>query len=308
MVSEALKKAYKFLASTELAVALFLIICIAAIPGTFLEKREVIYHNPFFLALLVMLGVNLVLCTVYRFRSISKPVLVLHCGVLITLAGCVMTALGFVATVNMYEGTMTDQAYRWDLDRDVPLGVELTVRKINREFYPIPVKVGVLRGTEKVGLHTLKTGESFSFDGYTVKAGELEFPGETLKLSIFRDGVQLGTSDTAGASALPPGFPYQFKLVAFMNPVLKRLWVDIALARQALAIEGTAEVNSPFSWEGLYFYNTQVARDDTGRPYAGIQVVRDPGRPYVFAGFAVTCIGATLCFARRFFRKKHGID
>lgn len=306
MVSDILKKGYGFLASTGLAVALFLIICLAAIPGTFLENREVVYRNPLFLALLVMLGINLVLCTVRRFRSVSKPVLVLHCGVLITLAGCIMTSFGFVATINMYEGTTTSQAFRWDLDRDVPLGMDLTLRKINREFYPIPVKVGVLRGAEKVALHTLKTGEGFSLDGYTVKADELKFPGETLQLSVFRNGAPVGSCDTAGASALPAGFPYEFKLVAFMNPVLKRLWVDLALSRQGSAVQGTAEVNSPFTWEGLYFYNTQVARDDAGRPYAGIQIVRDPGRPYVFVGFAVTCIGAVLCFARRFFRKRHG--
>lgn len=304
MVGQAVKKVYKFLASTELAVALFLVICLAAIPGTFLENRAVIYKNPLFVALLVLLGINLILCTVRRFGSLSKPVLVLHAGVMVTLAGCVLTSFGHVATVNVYEGSTTDQAYRWDVGRDMPLGMELTVRQIHREYYPIPIKVGVLRGTEKVSLHTLKTGESFRIDDYTIKAEEMVMPDEVVKLSVSRSGSPIGTCDTAGNVRMPPDFPYDFKLVAFVTPVLKRLKVDLGISRQAERVDGVTEVNNPFLWDGLYFYNTQLAQDDFGRAYAGIQIVSDPGRPYVFVGFAITCLGAVLCFARRFYRKK----
>jgi len=99
--------------------------------------------------LLGLFGVNLVLCTVVRFKRLSAPVLVLHGGVLLTLAGCILTALGYVATVNIYEGSTVDQVFRWDLNRDVPLGAELKIRKINKLFYPIPVQVGVLKWRKK---------------------------------------------------------------------------------------------------------------------------------------------------------------
>ena len=299
MVRDSVSKIHKFLASTELAVALFITISLFAIPGTFLENREIVFKNPLFLALLVLLAINLILCTLRRFRSLPKSVLVLHLGVIITLAGCVLTSFGYVATVNIYEGTTTGQAYRWDTQRDEPLGMDLGIRRIHREYYPIPVKVGVLRGTEKVSLHTLKTGENFTLDGYTVKVDELDLATEVLKLSVLRDGVPLGACDTAGLNALPPDFPYQFKLVAFMNPVLKRLWVDLRISGQDRQVDGVAEVNHPFKWNGLYFYNTQVAVDDAGTPYAGIQIVKDPGRPLVFAGFLVTSIGGVMAYGRR---------
>ena len=299
MVRDTVNRIHKFLASTELAVALFITISLFAIPGTFLENREIIFKNPLFVALLVLLAINLMLCTLRRFRSLPKSVLVLHLGVIITLAGCVLTSFGYVATVNIYEGTTTGQAYRWDTQRDEPLGMDLGIRQIHREYYPIPVKVGVLRGTEKVSLHTLKTGENFTLDGYTVKVDELDLATEVLKLSVLRDGVPLGACDTAGLNALPPDFPYQFKLVAFMNPVLKRLWVDLRISGQDRQVDGVAEVNHPFTWNGLYFYNTQVAADAAGTPYAGIQIVKDPGRPLVFAGFLVTSIGGIMAYGRR---------
>ncbi|ABB30805.1 ResB-like family cytochrome c [Geobacter metallireducens GS-15] len=294
-----LKRTVRFLASTELAVILFLATALLAIPGTFTDSRA-LYVHPVFLCLLGGLALNLVLCTVRRFRSISVPVLILHLGVLVVCGGVMARAFGYVATVNIYEGTTVDTVYRWDLKRDVPLGAALTIKRINREYYPIPVKVGVLRGTVKDSLHTLKTGDSFAAGPYRVTADSLQFPAEVLKLSVFQDGRLIGTCDTGGLRALPANFPYDFKLVAFQNPVMKRLWVDLALTRDsAPAVSGTAAVNDPFIWNGLYFYNTQVDVDKVGTPFAGIQVVRDPGRPCVFAGFAIMGFGSILSCARR---------
>lgn len=299
-----LKRIGRFLASMELAVALFLIVAVAAIPGTFAGTRA-LYAHPAFLCLLAGVALNLVCCTLRRFRSLSVPVLILHLGVLVICGGVAARTFGHVATVNVYEGTSVDQAYRWDLERDAPLGADLTITRINREFYPIPVRVGVLRGSAKEALHTLKTGDSFTAGPYRVTADSLQFPSEVLRLSVFRDGQLVGICDTAGERSLPAEFPYDFRLVAFQNPVLKRLWVDLALSRDGVAIaEGTAEVNAPFIWNGLYFYNTQVGTDAMGMSFAGIQVVRDPGRPCVFAGFAMVGLGAVLACARRLRRKQ----
>jgi len=298
-LADSLKRTARFLASTELAVVLFLAVALLAIPGTFTESRT-LYAHPAFLCLLGAVALNLVLCTVRRFRSISVPVLILHLGVLVVCGGVIARAFGYVATANIYEGTTVDSVYRWDLKKDAPLGAALTIQRINREFYPIPVKVGVLKGEVKEALHTLKTGDSFAAGPYRVAVGSLEFPAEVLRLSVFLDGRLIGTCDTAGARTLPADFPYEFKLVAFQNPVLKRLWVDLALSRNSAPVAaGTAEVNAPFIWNGLYFYNTQVDVDTVGMPFAGIQVVRDPGRPCVFAGFAIMGLGAILSCARR---------
>ena len=300
--AERVKRAVKFLASTELAVALFLLISLVAIPGTFSENRT-LYSSPPFLSLLGLFGLNLILCTQRRFATISRHVLVLHGGVIVTLAGCILAWFGFVATVNLYEGTMVDRVYRWDRKMDVPLGADMLLKKIHWEFYPMPVKIGVLRGQNKEKLFELKTGQSFDFNGYRVAVGPVEFNTENLKLSVYEKGNFIGSFNTlSGDKDLPAHFPYSFKLVAYKSPKLKRQWVDLVLRdASGQAAEGTAEVNGPFQWQGLYFFNTQVERDPAGVPYAGIQIVRDPGRWLVFSGMAIVAVGACMAAFRRWY-------
>lgn len=298
--AERVKKSVKFLASTELAVALFLVISLVAIPGTFSENRT-IYSSPLFLVLLALFGTNLILCTVRRFRTISKPVLVLHGGVIITLLGCIFASFGYVATVNLYEGSMVDHVYRWDRQADVPLGVSMVLKKINWEFYPMPVKIGVLRGLNKEKLHELKTGESFEFNGYRVAVGPVMYNTENLELSVFEKGTRIGSFNTlTGSTDLPADFPFSFKLVAYKTPKLKRQWVELMISDASGTVaEGTAEVNGPFQWGGLYFFNTLVERDPDGVLYAGIQIVRDPGRWLVFSGMVIVAVGAFMATFRR---------
>lgn len=300
--TERMKRVVKFLASTELAVVLFLVISLVAIPGTFSENRS-IYSSPIFLFLLALFGLNLILCSLRRFKSISKPVLVLHSGVIVILLGCIFTSFGFVATVNLYEGTTIDHVYRWDRKADVPLGAGLALKKINWEYYPMPIKIGVLRGGNKEKLFELKTGESFYFNEYRVDVGQVTHTSENLKLSVLKNGNYIGTFNTlSGPADLPADFPYSFMLVAYKTPRLKRQWVDLVLRDTSGAVsEGTAEVNGPLQWRGLYIFNTQVDRDPNGVQYAGIQIVKDPGRLLVFSGMVISAVGVLLASFRRWY-------
>jgi hypothetical protein len=300
--AERVKKVTYYLSSTELAIALFLGISLVVIPGTITENRS-IYSSPLFLALLGLFGLNLILCTQRRFKSISSAVLVLHGGVIVTLLGCILASFGFVATVNLYEGTSVDHVYRWDREEDVPLGANMALKKINWEFYPMPVKIGVLKGLSKEKLFELKTGQSFDFNEFHVVVGPVELASENLKLSVYNKGSYIGSFNTlSGSTDLPADFPYSFMLVGYKPPKLKRQWVDLMLTdASGIVANGTAEVNGPFQWGGLYFFNTQVALDPEGIPYAGIQIVRDPGRWLVFSGMTIVAIGAFMATFRRWY-------
>jgi hypothetical protein len=292
---------FRFVCSTEFAIALFLAICILAIPGTFSESRK-IYSSPLFVTLLGLLGVSTISCTVRRIKHLPFSVLLIHSGVILLLAGAVVSSYGYVTTVNIYEGTGVTEAYRWDKNADTPLGFELKVKKIYTEYYPVPVKVGVLRNGEKQALFTLNTAESFNLDEYAVRVEQLDTIKKKLNLSISRQGQFIGTADTSGWRELPADFPYDFRLVAFKNHFLKRMWVDLQLSVDSRIIaEGSSEVNKPFQWSGLDFFHVQTKMDQNGRMYAGIQIVRDPGRPFVFASFIVLGIGVLLTFVRRIY-------
>ena len=297
--SHLLEKYYRFLASRELAVSLFLLLCLVLMPRTFMEAKDIRLGWPGSVLLSIM-ALNLTLCTVQRVKSLSRPVLIMHLGTVLVLAGGVVSSFGFIATVNIYEGTSVNSAYRWDLKKDIPLGFDLAVEKIAIEYYPVPIQVGVLRGEEKIKLVELKTEGQFTLDAYTVKADYLELPSENLRLSVTERGQIIGYVDTDGARELPPGFPFDFRLVAYQNPRPKKVRIDLAMSRNSEKVaEGTSEVNSPLTWEKMSFYNTNVDADDYGLRFAGIQITHDPGRPLVYFGFLFIGAGATVYFVRR---------
>jgi len=282
-----------FLASKDLALWLILFFCLSLIPGTFAEAnfRLSILSS----VILACFTLNLALCTLRRIRSLAKPVLIMHIGTLLILAGGVVGSFGFVATTNVYEGTRVSTAYRWDIEKDIPLGVDLFVKKINIEYYPVPVRVGVLKSGEKVGLFELKTGESFNVGQYRVTATSLQYPSDSLNLTVFQGDQLVGRVNTEGDKDLPEDFPYDFKLVANKNPHMKKIGIDMEISRGSdVMAAGTVEINRPLTFETLSFYNTETGVDKHGLQYAGIQITKDPGRPYVFFGFLVMGIGSIM--------------
>jgi len=291
------------LSSTRLSIILFGLLAAAAIPGTLLKSQREYYSHPFFVILLIAFALHLALCTVKRWRSLSRSTLVVHLGVLLTMAGGVLTGTGYVATVNIYEGESSNTVYRWDLKKDAPFTREIRVKKINIDLDPVPIKIGVIRDAEKHSLQTLKTGEVFSLDGYSVKAENFDPFKESVTLSVTKGSKLFGTADTTGASSLPPDFPFSFKLVAFKKSALNRFWVDLELLENGhVTTNGTTEINAPFHWNGLDFFNTEVNVDAERRPYAGIQIVRDPGKYVVYSGMIILSIGTIAAWYRRFKR------
>ena len=290
---------YHFLGSKKVAAILLVLLCVLLVPRTFTETTDISLDTAPS-AILGLMGLNLLLCTAQRLKALAKPVLVMHIGAMLIFGGAVVSSFGYVATVNVYEGTSVDSVYRWDLKKEMPLEVDLRVNKINIEYYPIQVKVGVLRGEEKTGLFELKTGDSFQLDRYTVKADSMEFPAENLKLTISERNQVLGTAGTNGEKSLPEKFPYDFKLVAYKDPSFKRAWVDLTLLKDSQVVaEGASEVNNPLTWGKTSFHMVKIDADQFGLRFVGIQITNDPGKPYVYLGFTVLGLGSALYLRKK---------
>jgi len=299
----AVKKTIEWLASTQLSLILFGLLAAAAIPGTLLKSQREYYGHPAFVLILTAFALHLLICTCKRWQSLSRSTLVVHGGVLLTLVGALLTGRGYVATVNIYEGDSTATVYRWDLKQDTPFSHEIRVKKINTEFHPVPLQIGVMKGDQKHLLKTVKTGEIFQLDDYTVKAERFDPWREAVSITVLKGSQVVGTVDTAGVSTLPDDFPFSFKLVAFQNAVIKRFWVDLELlANGHVVTSGITEINHPFNWNGLDFFNTEISLDQEKRPYAGIQIVSDPGKYVVYAGMFILSVGTIAAWYRRFKR------
>jgi hypothetical protein len=297
------KTVVDWLASTRLSLYLFGLLALTAIPGTLAATENWSYYrHPLYQLLLAAFGLHLLFCTLKRYRSLAPSTLMVHAGVLVTLAGAILTATGYVATVNIYEGESTDVVYRWDQHRDVPFGATLKIVKIHRQFYPVPLKIGVLKGEEKHRLVTSSSGEQFDLEGYTVRIEPFDPWEEVVRLTVMKGGTVIGTTDTSDEPPpLPAGLPYRFKLVAFQDAAIKRYWVDLQLLQQGKVVaSGVTEVNSPYSWQGLDFFSTSISLDPERRPYAGIQVVRDPGTYVVYTGMFILSLGTIWAWYRRF--------
>jgi hypothetical protein len=283
---------YRKLASKKFALYLFIGLALLLIPKTLLSTPNT-FLDGIMQAVLGLLAVNLTFCTFQRFKSLRRATLFIHVGMVLTLIGGLISSFGYVATINIHEGSTTDTVFRWDIEQDIPLGFAVMIKKIRREYYPLPVKVGVLNKGEKAGLFTLKTGESFEWQDYKILVDSIDLEKESLVLNVLdKDNKLVGSYDTSGKSRLPSGFPLEFKLVAYRDPVLKKVGAELViLEAQKVLAEGYTEVNAPFYWNDLKFHVTNIAVDDYGFPYVGLQIVRDPGVRFVYIGFVVICLG-----------------
>ena len=289
-----------FLTSRTWNLSLFIFLIVLMVPRSILPEYESFLGGALKVTFSII-GLDLLLCTVCNYKALSRPVLLIHIGFLATLAASQINILGFVATVNIHEGKSSDTAFRWDKNKDCPLGFNLFVKRLDRDWYPLDVKIGVLKDGIKAGLYETRTGETIVADSYHIRVGQLNpLTNELLLTVLDNSGRQLGEYSTIKEGGnLPQSFPLSFKLVAYKNPELKRIRAELTISRDGKTlVTGSSEVNAPLVWddEGLRLYLTQTGTDDLGNPYAGIQIVNDPSLPFVYTGFAVTIFGFAWYF------------
>jgi cytochrome c biogenesis protein len=229
---------------------------------------------------------------------------VTHISILLILLGALVGSLGFVGTVNVYEGDWTDQYYDWNKGKDEPFGFSLYVDKFTLEHYPTTLRITVRRrGTgQMTGVFETKEGKAFTIPGtdYKVIPVGVDYDKQEALLKIYKgddlDGVyETGAPD--GGTQAPTNFDYTFSLASFSEPILKSVSSGVRIVKDGREQErGTVEINSPLKYGDLTIYQISYARDGAGRFYSGFQIVRDPGLPLVYAGFVLLLAGLFFSF------------
>lgn len=230
--------------------------------------------------------------------------LITHVSILVILLGALVGSLGFVGTVNIYEGDWSDQFYNWNRGGDQPFGFSLYVDELTVQHYPVEAKIEVREreSGKKTGVFSLKEGGRLTLPGthYSLELESVDNERDEAVLDIYNDDYLLGIYNTGlpdGGQQAPPLFYYSFYLNSVGQQVLKNVASAVRIVKDGrLEKRGIIEVNDPLRYGGLTIYQTAYARDGKGRYYSGFQVVRDPGVPLVWAGFALLIIGLFLSF------------
>lgn len=289
------------LTSKKLCLFIFAVLTVFLIPSSLTSYYKNLLSGVVSF-LLTCLAVNIVFCTLQKWQKLSLDIICIHLGCFIVLCGALVSSKGgYIATVNIHESDSTSTAYRWDSKQEKPLGFSLAVRKIHREYYPIPVKVGVIKNGRQAKLFQVNTGEKFIFEGHLITINALNVESLNLTSTITGPDGEIIKHNTATSNALQT-FPIDLVLVAFQDPVLQKIWVDLEITPDLSKndiITGTSRVNKPLKWNKLHFYHTLTGRDPLGTSFAGIQIVKDPGVPIVYLGFLITLLGSLLILQRK---------
>lgn len=312
---------YRELRSPTLAVVLLLALAVLAAAGTFLAPPDTgeppaagdsplrlsrivglrnTFQSPLFLSLVAGVAVNVVACTWHRLsprlrrrggRQRALTDLALHGSLLLILAGALAKGLfSFVGTqiVNVGEGTET--VYDWRARRDAPLGFGIRAEEMREGFYPLQAHVGVALAATAEKLEVLDLVEGEQTQGRR-SAVRLRIAGYDSAAGVFRFGVLAGGAEREITLATRPGSAatarvgdYDLTLVAF-KAILREINVRISLIESGAAVaSGWLTTNSRLRHRDLSLFLTAWGADEAGRRYCGIQVARDPGAPFFWAG------------------------
>ncbi len=373
--------------SLKLAIALLIVLALVSIFGTFVPQEQDpavyverygadyfsllknlglidLYHSWGFRLLMGLITVNLLVCTLRRFRGVYRrtvspvterspesivslkinnvlpepshfPVLeralrdkgygvvkngrflyggkgvigiwgdmITHFSIILVIAGALVGSAGFVSTVNVYVGGSTDTAYNWSAGREEPLGFRLNVDNFSLKYYPIEMTLSVrqISTGKKVGVFHAREGVLTDIAGTDISVSPMDVDkarGEAL-LKLYERGNLTGLYDTGlrtGGPVAPLGLDYVFFLDSYEPPALMSIASTVSLVRDGATVKrGLVAVNRPLRFDGISIYQTAFGNDPAGKGYTGLQIVKDPGLPLVWAGFSLLLVGLFLSF------------
>lgn len=314
----------RFLSSTRLTIALCLVLAAVGIAGSFLyggntavEQRGVggLFHSPLFVVPSFLLLLNVGVCVFSKlragaFRGIrAVTFLGLHAGLVLLAAGMIVDGRSsFIGTAYYRVGQPSASHFDWraNADRSFPFTVEVT--GFEQWNHPLRLRVGIQdRDGKKIGLVEGREGSRLRVPGTSLSLVPRAFDPDRKELTFDADA---GGESAAGLRAGPGGAAapggYRIVPVAWGDPEVAGYRVDVRFVRSGHP-DATREirVNRPASFGGITFSLTDTRIDEYGYRIVGLQMTREPGAPWFWAGSVL--FGASLLanLSRRY-RKRGG--
>lgn len=332
----------KFLASAKLLIALLVIIAAASVIGTFIPQGEPpeayisrygeklyrilgglslfnLYSSFWFVALLVLLCLNIICCTLSKFSLKPKLLgtLIVHLSVIVILAGGTIGALfGEKGFMKISEGETLGTFYTRD-ERPVKLNFSLHLEDFKIDWYE-PPHYAIFAQLADGSVRTLKfekVEEEKSIEGAGLSIKLLHYVAD-FAMNMETKEVTSKTSqpNNPAAEILLKGRGQEARLWLFEKfPGFgqEEASVKFAFRRQQgrpkdyksklkvidegrEVLEKTIEVNDPLTYKGYTFYQSTYDPEDLS--WSGLQVKRDPAVPIAYAGFVFLIAGLTFIY------------
>lgn len=218
-----------------------------------------------------------------------------HLALPVILAGGLWGSLaGFVGTQNVHVGAEMGSFFNWSTGAEAPLPFVLRVEDLRVLRYPLALRVRVEAAGGPARLVTTREGARLRVKGtpYTVHLGTLDTRTGDLTYRLEGPGGEIRAFSRADADRAP----VRVVPLEFRDPEVRRVEALVAVlgpdgepVRRAVVA-----INEPLVYGGLRIFLTAWGQDRYRFPYAGFQIVRDPGQGLVWAGAVALVIGLGL--------------
>lgn len=324
-------KVYNFISSMKTGLFLLLLIGLASAIGSSLLPST-FFQTPLFELLLLLLLVNMILCTINRIKRtsrvlISKPgsrvwlrqlgIISLHLGiVLILIGGLVYSTSGQNERIHLMSGDQVDMGQVLDIKH--PFTIELDEFRIefNEDGSPSQYisEVTVLEQGQEVEQVAISVNYPLNYRG--VKAYQSSFgylittqyvaKNNTEKVEGFLEGQWLEPADTNRRIKIYkyiPNFNPEYGMASVsMRPDNPHIVFSVYEDNKLLGV-GAAKINEPTQIdENVYITFSGV------EPYTILDVKADPGLPLVMVGGIILMLGVCLALLAAPVRKKNSVQ
>ena len=162
---------------------------------------------------------------------------IVHLSCLLIMAGALSSSLGFVGTINLYNGDKSASYFDWSSQSDRPLGFEFRLDHFEPIYYPIELQFVALDAVTGQELATLtaREGETVLLPGgFSAKVVRYYFFEEDLVLNLSKGGEDLGLYHALGgkrSAEKNPPLPMLLKPLAYRDPLLTQLRSEVSILK-----------------------------------------------------------------------------